>query len=198
MMTGRGGIGMSLVGRGFLASAVTLDVLQHRLTRELRHERGLSYNVELAGEHLDAGVLRHVWLAADALPEQVPMAGHIMLGTFEKLADGGGTAEEIADYSRRLRGIYASPAGPGLLMRRHAENMLTGRPLREPAETLRLAGELTGDALAAAAAGLDASMIVATPGACPRSRAGCRCSRSTRPRRLRAGPATGHGSPLRP
>jgi zinc protease len=164
--TGRGGIGMSLAGPVSLASSVTLDVLQQRLTSELRHDRGLSYGVECAAEHLDAD-LWHAWLAADALPEHTPMAAHVMLGTFEKLADRGGTAEEIAGYSQRLRDVYASPAGPVLVMRRHAENILTGRPVREPAETLRLVAELTGDALGAAAAGLYASMIVATPGRLP-------------------------------
>jgi hypothetical protein len=54
-----------------------------------------------------------------------------------------------------------------LIMRRRAENILTGRPVREPAETLRLVAELTGDAIGAAAAGLYASMIVATPGRLP-------------------------------
>jgi zinc protease len=166
VITGRGGIGLSLAGRGLLASSVTLDVLQRRLSKELRHDRGLSYSVELAGEHLDAN-LRHAWVAADALPEQAPMAAHVMLGTFEKLADGGATAEEIAGYSRRLRDIYASPAGPTLVMRRHAENILTGQPVRDPAENLRLAGELTGDALGPAAAGLFASMIVASPSRLP-------------------------------
>jgi zinc protease len=161
-VTGRGGIGMSLAGPGLLASSVTLHVLQQRLSTQLRHDRGLSYSVNLAGEHLDAG-LRHAWVAADALPEHAPMAAHVMLGTFEKLADGGATAEEITDYSRRLQDIYASPAGPALVMRRHAENILTGRPPREPAQTLRAVGELTGEALGAEARNLYASMIVATP-----------------------------------
>jgi hypothetical protein len=161
-VTGRGGIGMSLVGPGLLVSSVTLSVLQQRLTTELRHDRGLSYSVALAGEYLDAG-LRHAWVAADALPEQAPMAAHVMLGTFEKLADGGASAEEIADYSRRLQDIYASPAGPALIVRRHAENILTGRPAREPAETLGVVGGLTGEALGAEARNLYASMIVATP-----------------------------------
>jgi hypothetical protein len=72
-----------------------------------------------------------------------------------------------AAYSQRLRDVYAPPAGPVLIMRRHAGNILTGRPVREPAETLRLVAELTGDAIGAAAAGLYASMIVATPGRLP-------------------------------
>ena len=165
-VTGRGGIGMSLAGPGLLASSVTLNVLQQRLSTQLRHDRGLAYSVNLAGEHLDAG-LRHAWVAADALPEQAPMAAHVMLDTFEKLAGGGATAEEITDYSRRLQDIYASPAGPTVVLRRQAENILTARPLRDPAETLRLTGELTGDAIAAAAAGLYASMIMATPGFLP-------------------------------
>jgi zinc protease len=162
IVTGRGGIGMSMAVRESLASSVALNVLQQRLSRELRHERGLSYSIELAGEHLGAG-LGHAWMAADALPEHAPMAAHVMLGTFEKLADGGGTAEEIAGYVRRLQDIYASPAGAALAMRRHAENVLTGRPAREPAETLRLAGELAGAALGSAAADLYASMLMATP-----------------------------------
>jgi len=162
LVTGRGGIGISLTGPESVASSVALNVLQERLRTELRHDRGISYNVELTGEHLGPG-LGHAWVAADALPEQIPIAAHIMLGTFERLADDGGTAEEIAGYSRRLRDIYASPAGPALVMRGHAESILTGRPARQPSQTLRQVGELTGACLGTAAAGLYASMIVATP-----------------------------------
>jgi zinc protease len=162
IVNGRGGIGMSLAGRMSLASSVTLDLLQRRLTNELRHDRGLSYGVVGSAERIDAD-LRHAWVAADALPEQAAMAAHVMLGTFEKLAEGGGTAEEIAEYSRRLRDAYQSPAGPMLVMLRHAENILTARPVRAPGETLRQAAELTGSDVGAAAAGLYASMVVATP-----------------------------------
>jgi zinc protease len=165
-LTGRGRIGMSLAGPTSPALSATLDALAQRLTHELRHERGLSYGVEVVTEHLDAE-LRHAWVAADALPEQASMAAHVMLDTFEKLAAGGATAEEIAAYSRRLQDALQSPGGPVLVMRRQAENILTGRPAGTPAEVLRRAGELTGDGIAAASARLLASMIVAAPGLLP-------------------------------
>ncbi len=161
-VTGRGGLGMSLAGPVSLASSVALDLLQRRLTNELRHDRGLSYGVVGTAEHLDAD-LRHAWVAADALPEQAAMAAHVMLGTFEKLAGDGGTDEEIAGYSSRLQDAYRSPAGPVLVMRRHAENILTERPTRNPDDTLRQVGELTGRSIGDAAASLYASMIMAIP-----------------------------------
>lgn len=161
-VTGRGGIGMSLAGTEALANSVALDLLQRRLTDELRHNRGLSYSVQGATEHLDAHI-RHTWLAADTLPEQAAMAAHVMLGTFEKLAGSGCTAEELAGYSRRLRDTYQSPSGPVLIMHRQATQILFRQPPRDPGETLRLVEQLTCGDIASAADGLYQQMIVATP-----------------------------------
>ncbi len=161
-VAGRGGLGMSLVGGASPESTVVLDVLQRRLMTDLRHDRGLSYDVKASGELLDA-TLRHAWLAPDALAEQAAMAAHVMLATFEKLADTGSTAEEIADCSRRLQDAYQSPSGPVMVMHRQAQRILASQPARDPGETLRRIGDLTGDDITAAARDLYGQMIVATP-----------------------------------
>jgi zinc protease len=162
IVASRGGIGMSLIGDRSIATAVALDVLQNRLTNDLRHDRGLTYSVQAGSEYLDSR-LRHSWLAADALPEQAALAAHVMLGTFERLAGEGCTPAELADYSRRLHDAYQSPAGPLLIMRRHAEQILFQKPPRKPSDTLRLIGEVTSRDVAAAARHLNEGMIVATP-----------------------------------
>ena len=161
-VTGRGGIGMSLVGSEAVANTVALDILQRRLTDELRHNRGLSYSIQGATEHLGAHV-RHTWLAADTLPEQAAMTGHVMLGTFEKLAGSGCTPEELAGYSRRLRDAYQSPGGPVLIMRRQATQILCCQAARDPGDTLRLVEQVTCGDVASAASSLFKQMIVATP-----------------------------------
>jgi predicted Zn-dependent peptidase len=162
-VTGRdGGIGMSLVGGESPAVPVALDILEQRLTSELRYDRGLSYSVHGAVEHLDAH-LRHAWLAADALPEQTDLAADVMLGTFENLADSGCTSEELAGARRRARDAYQSPVAALDVMHRQAEQILFQQPPRDPSDSLRRICEVTCDDVASAARGLHDQMIVATP-----------------------------------
>ena len=82
LAAGRGGVGISLIGDAELASGAALSILQSRLTQQLRHQRGLSYQVTSASEYLDSR-LRHAWIAADALPDEIPMAAHVALTVFE-------------------------------------------------------------------------------------------------------------------
>jgi hypothetical protein len=153
---------MSLVGRQSVPAAVTLDILQNRLTQVLRHERGLSYGVKAAREQLD-GDLVHAWLEADALPEQTSMVAHTTLAAFESLAETGSIDGEVEDYARRLQSGYEAPAGPMMVLQRHAENILSGRPTRTPAETLRLVSEVDTNAVSEVARGFLGNLVVATP-----------------------------------
>jgi zinc protease len=162
MVAGRGGIGLSLAGPRSDPAAVTLAILQERLTQVLRHERGLSYGVRATRDQLDRD-LSHAWLVADALPEQTAMVGHSMLATLESLAEGGSTDEEAGDYLRRLSSTYESPGGPAIAMHRQAQDILSGRPPRDPAETLRAISEVDKKAVSEAAGQLLGQMIVATP-----------------------------------
>jgi len=159
---GRGGIGLSLTGRLSDAASVTLDILQRRLAQILRHERGLSYDVAQARERLDGDIF-HAWLTADALPEQTSSVAHAMLTVFESLAGHGGTDEEVAEHARRLRDAYESPAGPVMILHRQAQDVLYGRPAREPAKILWAAGQVGPEAVSDAARQLLGQMIVATP-----------------------------------
>jgi hypothetical protein len=166
VVAGSGGIGMSLTGPRSLPAHVTLDALQRRLTQVLRHEHGLSYEVKAAAEDLDRDLV-HTMMAADALPEQTPMAAHSMLGAFESLTDSGCTEAEIADYARRLRDAYESPSGPAIVLQRRAQDILTGRTEREPEHTLLMVSELDAQATAAAAKTLYEGMIVIAPSVLP-------------------------------
>jgi hypothetical protein len=162
VVAGRGSIGMSLVGAQSVVAAVSLDILQNRLTQVLRHERGLSYGVKAASEQLD-GDLAHTWLEADALPDQTSMVAHTMLATFESLAEDGSTSEEVTDYAQRLRSAYESPGGPMMVLHRHAQNILSARPTRDPGDTLRAVSQVDGHAVGQAAKGFLGQMIMATP-----------------------------------
>jgi hypothetical protein len=162
VVAGRGGIGLSLVTPQSDPAVVALAILQERLTQVLRHERGLSYGVQATRDQLDRD-LWHAWLVADALPEQTAMLGHSMLATLEALAEGGSTDEEAGDYLRRLRSAYESPSGPAMVMHRQAQDILSGRRPRDPAETLQAVSEVDTKAVAAAAGQLLGQMIVVTP-----------------------------------
>jgi zinc protease len=159
---GRGGVGLSLAARRSDAATVALDILQQRLTQVLRHERGLSYGVSASREWLDGDTF-HAWLAADALPEQTASVAHGMLTEFETLAQDGGSPEEAADYVRRLRDGYESPEGPAAILYRQAQDILCGRPARNPAETLASTGQLGRPEVSRAAGELLSQMIVVTP-----------------------------------
>lgn len=162
----RGGIALSLVSPRGPWFQVALDVLQRRLTQVLRHEHGTTYGVRLESEELDRDLI-HSWVAADALPEHVPMAAHGMLTTFESLRDGGCGPGEIKDYARRAAEAYESPAGPALLLHSRARGLLSGRPVADPGEYLRELAEVTSGDVSEAARVLYDQMMVAVPGRVP-------------------------------
>lgn len=163
---GRGGVGISAVGPRDLAGAATADVLQQRLTKVLRHEHGLSYRVQATRDELHTD-LAHSWLAADALPDQISVTAHTMLGALEQLASDGCTPEEIQDYTRRLREMYQSPAGPATMLHRRACDLLEQRPAREPEEVLDQVAALAPREVGDACGELLAQAIVVTPGLVP-------------------------------
>jgi predicted Zn-dependent peptidase len=162
----RGGVGVSLVSDRSVAAHAAMDILQRRLTQELRHEHGITYNVGAAAEDLDRDHV-HAYLAADALPEQTPMAAHVLLSAFEALADNGCGAAELDGYGRRMREAYEGPGAPVALLRRQAHAILSGRSVPSPEAALRRASELTGPDVATALQALHSSMIVAVPGTVP-------------------------------
>ncbi|MGH3220831.1 MAG: hypothetical protein ACRDPY_19400 [Streptosporangiaceae bacterium] len=166
VVAGRGGIGMSLTGPRSVDAHATVDALQRRLTQVLRHEHGLSYDVQSVAEDLDRDLV-HTWIAADALPEQTPMAAHSMLTAFEALAEDGASRAEIDDYGRRLRDAYESPSGSVMVLQRRAHDILTGRPERDPAQTLRIVAGLDAKITAEAARALHDDMIIVTPSVLP-------------------------------
>jgi len=158
----KGGIAASLVVERSFASQATLDILQRRLTQSLRHEHGLTYDVGLDVLDVDSGHM-HAWLAADALPEQVPMAAHMLLSTFETLGVTGAQETELAGYSRRVEDGYAAPGGPVGLVQRQARAVLDGKPVRSAADSIRQAAEVSAQDVAKAAQGLRESMLIAAP-----------------------------------
>jgi hypothetical protein len=139
-----------------------LDILQRRLTQSLRHDHGLTYDVGMGAQEADPDHV-HTWLTADVLPEQVPMAAHVLLSTFESLAATGAQEAELAAYRRRIEDGYESPAGPIGLLERHTRAILNGRPTRSAADSIRLAAEVIPADVAKAAQSLWDSMLVAAP-----------------------------------
>ncbi|HUN37365.1 MAG TPA: insulinase family protein [Trebonia sp.] len=158
----KGGIAAALVTDRSFASQAALDVLQRRLTQALRHDHGLTYDVGLDVLEVDSGHM-HAWLAADALPEQVPMAAHVLLSTFETLTATGAQEAELAAYRRRIDDGYASPAGPVGLLQRQARAVLDGKPPRSAADSIRSASEVTSQDVAKAVQALQESMLIAAP-----------------------------------
>lgn len=162
----KGGIAAALVAEPSFASMAALDILQRRLTQALRHDHGLTYDVGMDIQEVDRDHL-HAWLSADVLPDQVPMAAHVLLSTFETLAVTGAKEAELAAYRRRVEDAYQSPAGPIGLLRRQARAILNGKQPRSAADSIRLAAAVTPADIAKATQALRESMLVAAPNDVP-------------------------------
>lgn len=162
----RSGIGLSLLADRSYAQHAAAYILQRRLTQVLRHEHGLSYDVQLASEDVGRDDV-HWWLAADALPEQTPMAAHMLMTTVEALVDGGCDAGELEGYQRLVQEHAQQPGASVAILQRQARALVDGRSPRSAEETSRLVAKVTMTDVAAAARALQASMIVATPGLVP-------------------------------
>jgi len=162
----RSGIGLSLLADRSYAQHAAVHILQRRLMQVLRHEHGLSYDVQLVSEDVGRDDV-HWWMAADALPEQTSMAAHMLMTTIEALVDRGCDAGELEGYQRLAQEHAQHPEAPVAILQRQARALLDGRPPRSAEESRRLAAEVTVTDVAAAVRALRASMIVATPGLVP-------------------------------
>jgi len=174
-----------------LASGAALAILQSKLTQQLRHQRALSYQVTSTSEYLGPR-LRHAWIAADALPDEVPMAAHVTLSVLEELAANGATDQELTDFIEQRRRDFEAPDAHWQLLLNQARSCLLHGEIRDPADMLRRAAALTSQDIATAIADLRRQMIVVTPQGLP--------SVQGRMPRLRATPAaavTGIGYPAR-
>jgi zinc protease len=162
VIAGRGGIGLSLVGRRSAGWHACVEILQRRLTQVLRHEFGLSYHVEATGDELSYD-LTHTWLAADALPDRLAMAAHSMLSTLETLVAGGCTEDELTAYRERLSAARTSPSRVVGMLNRKAQAILNGDAAWAPDRDLGDAAGLTPRAISEIAGELHDGMIVVTP-----------------------------------
>ena len=166
LAAGRGGVGISLIGDAELASGAALSILQSRLTQQLRHQRGLSYQVTSASEYLDSR-LRHAWIAADALPDEIPMAAHVALTVLEELAADCATEQELADYVQQSRRACEALDAPWQLLLSQARSHLLRGKFPDQADLLRRAALLTSRDIATAMTDLRRQMIVVTPQVLP-------------------------------
>lgn len=157
-----------------------MAILQSRLTRQLRHQRGLSYQVAMAPEYLGPQ-LRHVWIAADALPDEVPMAAHVVLSVLEELAGSGATEQELADRMQQMHRAFEAPDAAWQLLLSQSRSQLLSGEIPDQTDIVRRAATLTSQDVATAMTHLRQQMIVVTPRALP--------SVQGRMPRLRATPA---------
>ncbi len=166
LVAGRGGVGISLIGETGLASGAALAILQSKLTQQLRHRRGLSYQVNMASEYLDAQ-LHHAWIAADALSDEVPMAAHVALTALDELAATGAAEQELAEWLQQMRRGFETPDAAWQVLLNQARSHLLRGKVRDQADMLRRAAALNSQDIATAMTDLRRQMIVVTPRALP-------------------------------
>jgi hypothetical protein len=165
--SGASGIGVSLVHpRTALTAHAAVQILRERLVQVLRHELGITYDVQSAVEELGPE-LRHTLIAADALAEQLPMAAHALLTELERLIDNGCDAAELDEVARKMRESLTGPGASWHVLQRAACDLLNGRTSRDPEESVRLTAGLEPGQVAAAARALRDQMIVSVPWAVP-------------------------------
>lgn len=102
-----------------------MDILQRGLTQALRHDHGLIYEVGVDAREVDRDRL-HTWLTADALPEQLPVAAHVLLSTLETLATTGAREDELAAYRRRVEDASSHPRARSVSCRARPAPYSTG------------------------------------------------------------------------
>jgi predicted Zn-dependent peptidase len=102
-------VGLSLLGAAQCpAWTIGMAVLEQRLTRTARHERGLSYGIDGEVATLNRDQFdRMIWL--DAREGQEAAVAGILWDTVRELAEAGPTAEELDEEVRALKELFADP-----------------------------------------------------------------------------------------
>ncbi len=149
-----GGCAFSMVAERSAALRVALWVIEERARREIRHERGLAYDVGIVHDVLgprDA----HVLVGVDALPDKAHDAANVLLDVVDAVASGGPTEEELAVAKRVMTSAFADVRSvPGLLVGVAKDVVLGG--------DLRLADEIVADIQAVQAADVAAAVYAAS------------------------------------
>ena len=86
-----------------------------------------------------------------------------MVAALEELASAGCSAAEVADQAAVMGSRLQGPAGPGEVLRRSAQRVLTGLPALSAAQQVQLAAAVGGSEVASLAADLLGTLVVATP-----------------------------------
>jgi len=153
---------ITFLGRRQTESVVALDAFEQRLRRRLRHEMGLSYEIQRIQDHVGPSVT-HTLLAPSSLPENLPAVTHAMLTVTDDIASAGPTEEEKADFIRRVADFYASDQAQVIHLDQRAQEILDGRTPIEPERLLDEVREMSSATAAEAFGELNASALVAVP-----------------------------------
>lgn len=156
------GVTLSFEGHEALGDMLVLEILRSALRRELRHENGLVYSVDMAV--CATGLGRRVAVfSLDPLPEVVDVAAHLALTIVERVATGGPT-EEVLEESRQ--GVLAQLDSSSELI-----NDLLGAAIRElrddvpadMAETRRAVERMTAAEVRDRLADLAQTLVLTVP-----------------------------------
>jgi hypothetical protein len=123
----RGGVAVSLVVPRLSRMAMTLRIAAARVQQRLREEEGLSYQVSLDYQVLDAE-LAHVVLLATSLPAHGTQAADGMLDVIRRLSIDGPTEEELDDDLSGMIRAYEDPDGVHAQLDMVAMRALVGPP----------------------------------------------------------------------
>jgi zinc protease len=154
-------VAVSFLGDDSPATTAGLKILERALTRDLRHERGVSYTVGLLNMCLTPDMWHHI-LFADALPESALTVRDQMLSTMLRLERRGPEQSELDAFRQRVA-RNVERAEPVELVHYEAARRLAGEGFIPPREFSEACGSLTRDDVSAAMSRLAPSALLAYP-----------------------------------
>lgn len=118
-----------------LALGVTAHILAERVTDDLRHGRGLAYDIDWTGVRFD----RHTAVMALWADARDGEAGTVAAGLWDhvrRLADAGPEAVELERQREGLEEQLADPRDIPDRLQHNAWRLLTDQPLQKPADAV--------------------------------------------------------------
>lgn len=139
-----------------------LRVLRERCERELRHDGGHSYDVDLETTSIE-GTACHAALIADAAPAQVPVVARRLYEAFGQLAADGPTAVELAEDLDWCREHTEDPRSVQGAVAEAARAHLAGSPVRDDRARLERVAALRPQDVARALQAALPSLLLLVP-----------------------------------
>lgn len=143
------GVALGMTGPDVEALATGARILRNRLEDDLRHHRGLAYDIGW-GSHLIRPDQAHIALHLDPRTPDVPTVARASVQALRALAEAGPTEEDLAHDLSGFSEFVADERTIPDALDAYAADLLAGRPPLTAAQRLHAREQVTGDQVRAA------------------------------------------------